>query len=152
MSDESSVSGSSKRSSGRRRFLTTAGAAAAVGLAGCTSMQIGAKVDYDVGMTAVAFKPPELTISVGDEVVWYNTSSRAHSVTAYENAIPEGAEYFATGGYDSEAAAREAWRQSLDGALTSGQKYSHTFDVPGRYQYFCIPHEQAGMMGTIIVE
>jgi plastocyanin len=27
----------------------------------------------------------------------------------------------------------------------------HTFDVPGTYQYFCIPHEMAGMTGTVVV-
>ncbi|MGM0590770.1 MAG: plastocyanin/azurin family copper-binding protein, partial [Halobacteriota archaeon] len=25
-------------------------------------------------------------------------------------------------------------------------------EVPGEYQYFCIPHEQGGMLGTIVVE
>ena len=30
--------------------------------------------------------------------------------------------------------------------------YSRRFDVPGRYTYFCIPHEAAGMIGEITVE
>ncbi|WP_101296480.1 cupredoxin domain-containing protein [Halegenticoccus soli] len=135
----------------RRTFLASVGAAGLAGVAGCTALQFGPK-NYDVGMRAVAFDPSEYTVSVGDEVVWTNTSSRAHTVTAYENSIPEGADYFASGGYDGEAAAREAWREDMGGALTSGQSYRHTFDVPGRYDYVCIPHEQGGMIGTIVVE
>ncbi|WP_435063948.1 cupredoxin domain-containing protein [Halobaculum sp. EA56] len=136
----------------RRRFLAAAGAGASLPLAGCAAVLPGsAEDDYDVGMTAQAFTPYEVTVSVGETVVWENTSTRAHSVTAYGDRIPEGADYFATGGYDSEAAAREAWDGS-DGAITAGQRFSHTFEVPGDYTYFCIPHEQAGMVGVVRVE
>ena len=90
----------------------------------------------------------EPAISVGDAVVWANTSARAHSVTAYEARIPEEAEFFATGGYEDEIAARDAWANG-DGAIKTGQQYTHTFEIPGEYHYFCIPHEQAGMIGTV---
>ncbi|SDZ74949.1 plastocyanin [Haloplanus vescus] len=133
----------------RRRVLATLGSALAVGTAGCSAL--GGGVDGDVGMTAVAFEPASITVSVGDEVVWYNNSARAHSITAYENSIPEEADYFATGGYESETAAREAW-DGMHGALENGQRYSHTFEVPGTYGYFCIPHERAGMAGQVVVE
>ncbi|WP_129115072.1 cupredoxin domain-containing protein [Halegenticoccus tardaugens] len=135
----------------RRTFLASAGLAGVAGLAGCAALQFGGNRDFDVGMTAETFDPAELTVSVGDEVVWMNTSSRAHTVTAYENAIPEEAEYFASGGFDSERAAREAWRQG-GGALDNGETFSHTFDAPGRYEYVCVPHEMAGMVGTVVVE
>jgi plastocyanin len=102
-------------------------------------------------MGGESFQPREITISVGEAVVWKNTSSRAHSVTAYEDALPDGADYFATGGFDSEAAARDAW-DGKHGAITSGQQFGHTFEVPGKYPYFCIPHEKAGMVGTVVVE
>jgi plastocyanin len=135
----------------RRRFLAGAGATVAA-LSGCAAAGSTAGDDnYDVGMTAVAFRPPELTVTAGETVVWKNTSSRAHSVTAYETGIPEEAEYFASGGYESEEAAREAWTD-LEGAITSGESYEHTFEVPGTYQYFCIPHERGGMVGTVTVE
>lgn len=134
----------------RRRFLAAAGSAAALSAAGCMGLSAGAD-DWDVGMTAEAFRPYEFTATVGETVVWENTSSRAHSVTAYEDALPEGAGFFATGGFDSEAAAREAWDGSR-GAITSGQRFDHTFEVAGEYSYFCIPHEKAGMVGTILVE
>ncbi|GGC59530.1 hypothetical protein GCM10007209_22000 [Haloferax sulfurifontis] len=108
--------------------------------------------DFDIGMTAVAFDPPTLTVEVGDEVVWRNTSSRGHTVTAYEGVLPEDAAFFASGGYESEQAARDAYSNSLGGLIGSGETYAHTFDVPGEYEYLCIPHEQAGMVGTIVVE
>jgi plastocyanin len=136
----------------RRRFLAGAGTAAVAALSGCAAVgSTAGGDDYDVGMTAVAFRPPELTVSAGETVVWKNTSSRAHSVTAYESGIPEEAAYFASGGYESEEAAREAWT-NLNGAITSGEVYEHTFEVPGTYQYFCIPHERGGMLGTVTVE
>jgi plastocyanin len=136
----------------RRRFLAAAGTGASIGLAGCSAVLPGSAADdYDVGMTAEAFRPYEITVSVGDTVVWENTSTRAHSVTAYEEQIPEGADYFATGGYDSEAAAREAW-DGNEGAISANQRFEHTFEMPGNYTYFCIPHEQAGMVGVVRVE
>lgn len=146
----------------RRRFLREVGAvgsaAATVGLAGCAGVggepdhDAGDEPDYDVGMLATAYRPQEITVSVGETVVWENTSTRGHTVTAYENAIPDEAEYFASGGYDSEEAAREAWPGDFGGRLETGDRYSHTFAVPGRYEYVCLPHETGGMVGTVVVE
>jgi plastocyanin len=133
----------------RRTFLAGASTVGVAGLAGCTAL--GSDEEYDVGMTAVAYRPATLTVAAGDTVVWKNTSARAHSVTAYEQGIPSDAEFFATGGFDSEEAAREAW-DGAAGAITSGETYEHTFEVPGTYQYFCIPHEQGGMVATVVVE
>ena len=136
----------------RRRFLAALGGGAAVALSGCAAVgSTAGGDDYDVGMTAVAFRPTEVTVAAGDTVVWKNTSSRAHSVTAYESGLPDDAAYFASGGYESEDAAREAW-QNLDGVITNGETYEHTFEVPGTYNYFCIPHERGGMVGQVIVE
>lgn len=139
----------------RRRFLERAGtAAAAVGgttaLAGCSTV-LGDE-EYDVGMVADGYRPDELTVSVGDTVVWENTSSRTHTVTAYEGGIPEEADYFASGGYDDEDTARDAWSEEFGGALETGDRFSHTFTVPGQYEYVCVPHEFGGMYATVIVE
>lgn len=136
----------------RRRFLATLGGGAVAALSGCSAVGSTASGgDYDIGMTAVAFRPTEITVSVGDTVVWKNTSSRNHSVTAYESGIPDDADYFASGGYESEAAARDAW-QNLNGVITNGDTYEHTFEVPGTFNYFCIPHERGGMVGQVVVE
>jgi len=135
----------------RRRYLATAGTTVALGLGGCLGLTRG-ETNYDIGMRPSSFDPVEVTVSVGDKVVWENTSSRAHTVTAYEGGIPEGAELFASGGYADEETARRASQNSLGGGLQTGEQFSHTFEVAGEYQYFCIPHEQGGMRGMIIVE
>jgi plastocyanin len=136
----------------RRRFLGALGASGVVSLAGCTALVTGGGDEFDVGMTATAFDPPRITVAAGEEVVWHNTSARGHTVTAYENAIPADAAYFASGGFESETAARQAWRDGLGGKIDSGESFRHTFEVPGRYDYVCIPHEQAGMVGAVVVE
>ncbi|KTG13083.1 cupredoxin domain-containing protein [Haloferax profundi] len=143
--------GSSDGRQTRRAFLAAAGTAVTASLAGCAT-SLASDGEFDVGMTAVAFDPPVVTVDVGDEVVWRNTSSRGHTVTAYESVLPEGAEFFASGEFEDEQTARKAYSNSLGGLIDSGETYSYTFDVPGEYEYLCIPHEQAGMVGTVVVE
>ncbi|HLT46225.1 MAG TPA: plastocyanin/azurin family copper-binding protein [Rubricoccaceae bacterium] len=89
----------------------------------------------------LVFDPSPVTISVGDTVEWVNASSMVHTATADpalaanpDNVqLPAGAEPF-----DS-------------GFLTAGQRFSYTFTVAGEYRYVCLPHEFAGMIGTITV-
>lgn len=81
-------------------------------------------------------------------VRWTNTSSIAHTVTAYEDGIPEEATYFASGGFASEQAARDGFP---DGTIPPGESFEHEFETNGTYEYFCIPHEDQGMTGTIEV-
>lgn len=104
-----------------------------------------------VNITARAFRPKRLEVNVGDTVVWKNTSARTHTVTCYGGRHPDGAAYFASGGFDSESAARTAWQSSRDGGIAEGDTYEHTFRTPGEYTYFCIAHERTGMTGTISV-
>ncbi|MEF8800066.1 MAG: plastocyanin/azurin family copper-binding protein [Halolamina sp.] len=136
----------------RRRYLVAAGATAALALGGCLGLTPDEDENHDVGMSPASFNPVEITVSVGEELVWENTSSRTHTVTAYEKGIPNEAEFFASGGYESEEVARRAWNESLGGGIGAGDRFSHTFEAAGTYQYFCIPHEQGGMRGTIVVE
>lgn len=137
----------------RRQFLATASAVGTGGLAGCTTdLRVGGSEDYDVGMSPNAYLPEEFTIEVGDTVVWKNDGSRAHTVTAYEDRLPSDATYFASGGYDSQGEAYDAWHSHEGGNLYSGQRFEHTFEVPGRHEYYCVPHERGGMIGAILVE
>lgn len=148
-----------RRDMDRRSFLAAAGTGGIGALAGCSSV-LGADAEYDVGMTATAFRPDLLRVDVGTEVVWYNNSSRGHTVTAYDDGIPSEATYFASGGFADEDAAREAfwdWEDDpgstdRNGLMASEDFFRHTFEVPGEYRYFCLPHEQGGMIGTVIVE
>ncbi|MFC4406167.1 plastocyanin/azurin family copper-binding protein [Haloarchaeobius iranensis] len=139
----------------RRTLLASVGTATAVGLSGCLALSSNSRTNCgeacDIGMSANAFRPAEFEVTVGDTVVWKNTSSKAHTVTAYEAAIPEDAAYFASGEFDGEDAARDAWFDSRGGAIPVGETYEHTFEVAGEHNYVCIPHERGGMTGKIVV-
>jgi plastocyanin len=132
---------------GMLRLLSVGGAGA---IAGCMSSDSGGK--YDIGMSAVAFKPVEISITAGETIRWQNTSSRGHTITAYEDQIPAEAEYFASGGFKTEKRAREAFHSEFGGIIDSGDWWTHTFEIPGTYGYVCIPHEASNMVGTITVE
>lgn len=88
------------------------------------------------------FSPDEVTIKVGETVLFKNTSMLVHTVTcdpdkaAIESSteLPSGAKVFNSGN------------------LKRNEKFSHTFTVAGDYKYFCIPHEGAKMTGWIHVE
>ncbi len=90
---------------------------------------------------ALQFVPDYITIKVGTTVEWRNLESYPHSVTAdpalvqnpANSKLPPGAKAFNSG--------------RIDG----GKSWRYTFTVAGAYHYFCIPHEGAGMLGTIIV-
>jgi plastocyanin len=110
-----------------------------------------AEADHVVEAKAVAFDPAELTVSVGDTVAFEWAAGEAHNVVARESELPDGATYWASGGFDSEEAAVEGWENG-EGAVTEGTAYVHTFETAGEHPYYCVPHEAAGMEGTIVVE
>ena len=82
----------------------------------------------------------------------FNTSTITHTVSAYDDGLPDGAEYFASGDVSSEAEAKSDWIGERTGALFQAETYEHTFEIPGVYSYFCVPHEPGGMVGRITVE
>ncbi len=95
-----------------------------------------------VDMTnTLSFAPDTVRVQAGETVRWTNGSVIVHTVTADpEEAttdesvrLPEGATPFDSGTLDPE------------------ERFEHTFEVPGTYRYFCIPHEGAKMYGTVIV-
>jgi plastocyanin len=108
--------------------------------------------DHVVKMRAVAFEPESLTISQGDKVAFEYAGGEPHCVFAYEDEIPEDAEYWASGGFDSQSAAETGWNEEKKGAVQSGQSYVHTFETTGTHGYYCLPHEAAGMVGEVVVE
>jgi plastocyanin len=90
------------------------------------------------------FDPAGIHIAPGDTVRWVQISG-FHSVTAYhprndnrELRIPESAEP-----WDSDIL--------LADYPKPGATFEHVFTVPGVYDYFCKPHEMAGMVGRIVV-
>ena len=139
----------------RRAFLATVGGGLAVAGTGCVDVGLGGggldDGDFDVGMTANAFRPAEYEVSAGETVVWGNNSTRGHTVTAYGSGLPEDAAFFASGGFETTGAAREAWSSGREGNVPPGETFAHTFETPGEHPYFCIPHERGGMTGVIVV-
>jgi plastocyanin len=108
--------------------------------------------DHVVKMQAVAFEPESLTVSQGDTVAFEYAAGEPHCVFAYEDEIPEDAEYWASGGFESQEAAETGWNEEKKGAVQSGQSYVHTFEIKGTHGYYCLPHEAAGMVGEVVVE
>jgi len=97
-----------------------------------------------------SFDPNGLAIDPGDTVEWVNEGSLTHTVTADQSSFPEGAAYFASGGFDSESVARSDWNGGARaGAIEPGETYSHTFETRGFYRYVCIPHENSGENGMV---
>ena len=95
------------------------------------------------------FAPDAIEVPVGTTVTFENVGSIGHTVTAYEDKIPDGAAYFASGGFDSEQAAVDGYPDK--GNVEAGGTYEHTFETKGTYEYYCVPHELNGMVGTIEV-
>jgi len=136
----------------RRTLLRSAGVAGLAGLAGClgggSSADTGA-ADATVRLTPESgFVPKRVTVAAGDTVRWVHEGTRMHSVTADEDRIPSVREFFASGGFDREIAARVIY--PLRGGLTNGVEYGHSFREPGSYGYYSIPKEE--LTGTVIVE
>ena len=95
------------------------------------------------------FDPISLRVRAGATVTFANASAEAHTVTADAEEIPGDAQYFASGGFETEDDARD---NLADGIIGQEGEYEVTFGVAGTYEYFCIPHESQGMRGTIVVE
>jgi plastocyanin len=90
------------------------------------------------------FDPAGIHIAPGDTVRWVQISG-FHSITAYhprndnhELRIPESAEP-----WDSDILQAQFPKP--------GATFEHVFTVQGVYDYFCKPHEMAGMVGRVVV-
>ena len=133
---------------GRRDSLAVLGSVLVGGLAGCLSGPSFPDADVVAGADGKnVFEPAELTVAVGETVTWgfasagHNVCCRADDTDSVE--LPADAEGFASYGPD----------ESPEGSFVPrGETFEHTFDVPGQYDYVCIPHEGLGMTGTIHVE
>ncbi|WP_212751874.1 plastocyanin/azurin family copper-binding protein [Roseovarius arcticus] len=129
----------------RRNFLWWGGGMAAV-FSLSPRLAIGGSV-VEIAMqgrpdgSKVWFDPYGVLIQPGQTVRWTNKDKgNAHTATAYalENydhprRMPEGAKPF-----DSDY-------------LLPDESFEVTLDVPGLYDYFCLPHELSGMVGRIVV-
>ncbi|HEX6971576.1 MAG TPA: plastocyanin/azurin family copper-binding protein [Limnochordia bacterium] len=112
---------------------TRAVAAPGVVLVWATANEAGSEVFFD---------PIGLHIQPGQTVRWvlgrsyhtttaYHPQNDNHELRIPQNAIP----------WDSGVLTGEPGRQSFE----------YRFEVPGVYDYYCAPHEHAGMVGRIVV-
>lgn len=132
----------------RRTFLQAAGVASVTTVAGCGGDRATPTPpeEGDIRATLAAgdffFDPVGLYVEVGDTVEWVNAKG-IHSVASMNNMpgrpvperrIPEGA---------------APW---YSGSLQDfGELFSHTFENPGTYDFYCNQHKSAGMVGRVVV-
>ncbi len=88
------------------------------------------------------FAPAHLTIRVGQTVTWRNAGAMVHTSTC----DPASAQRREHAVFPDEA---KPWDSGL---IRKGESWSRSFDIPGEYTYFCIPHEAGGMIGSLSVE
>jgi plastocyanin len=87
------------------------------------------------------FQPAALTVPRGTTVTWMNTGQQQHTVTDDPSKAASAADAkLPSGG--------QPWDSGL---IDGGKTFTHTFDTPGEYAYFCMPHEALGMVARITV-
>jgi len=79
-----------------------------------------------------SFNPNPININSGDSVSWTNNDNDIHTVTSGSDEGPSIGQEF-----DS-------------GTLGEGQSFTHKFENPGTYEYFCSIHPS--MVGEVIVK
>lgn len=81
-----------------------------------------------------SFRPPELDVAAGTEVVFENRGRNDHNV------LPKGDPTGSAWGVQKEQ-------------FAPGASYAHVFTEPGTYAYYCSIHgtDAVGMVGTITV-
>jgi plastocyanin len=77
-----------------------------------------------VTMKDASFSPATVRIQAGQTVTWRNPTKLTHTVTG--------------SGFDS-------------GNVAPGGSWTYKFTKAGAHSYVCVPHQAAGMRGTVIV-
>lgn len=95
-----------------------------------------------VSMTdSLTFEPATVVVEVGGSVTWSNDSDMDHTSTANKKKAAD----------SSSVELPDGASQWNSGFVKPGESFTLTFDRPGTYRYFCIPHEKVGMVGVIEV-
>jgi plastocyanin len=89
-----------------------------------------AAFDWSTNVTDFEFQPSERKIALGDSVTW-TFSKEGHTST-------------------SASGQPDRWKSVEDGANAQGTTYTHVFDTPGRFQYYCVQHKDF-MKGVVEV-
>lgn len=90
------------------------------------------QTSHAVSVTSNVFTPDEISINVGDTVVWTN-SQGSHNVNGTQTTFPSNPESFGN-------------------TVGMGWVFSHVFTIAGNYDFRCDPHFTFGMTGKVEVK
>lgn len=88
--------------------------------------------DYD--NLRMYFKPKLIIVQPGDTVTWVNQAAEDHNIFSYPDGFLKGAKPLQSPYLKKK-----------------NEKWTHTFQKKGRFEYHCIPHLPMAMHGTVIV-
>ncbi len=108
-------------------FLIILSLVAALVMAPSVAAQQGGG-EVTVSMEDNYFDQANITVEPGTTVTWVQNGNNPHTSTSYDG----------------------LWDSGLIQGGTEGS-VSYTFEEPGTYSYFCGPHEDQGMVGTVTV-
>ncbi len=91
------------------------------------AMPVGAAATVNVEMGDNFFRPDNVTVQVGDTVVWTHTGNRPHDVTSDDGTI------------------------SSPRRMGNGQTFFYTANTPGTFPYICTIHPNQ-MRATLVVQ
>lgn len=130
--------------SSRRKFLVFGGGALAALLVPRTSLATPTEVIEMRGTARgerIWFTPQGLAVAAGTTVRFVNRDpGNSHTATAYHPSLYGRAQRI--------PAAAMPWDSDF---LLPDDMFEIKLSVPGVYDFYCIPHEMAGMVGRIIV-
>lgn len=104
-----------------------------------STSESAAEVTMMTNDSGTHFEPHVVEIEPGETVTW-TLKSGSHTTTAYAPSndkpqrIPDDAEAWDSGTVDEQ-----------------GITFEHTFETKGIYDYYCRPHENTGMIGSVVV-
>lgn len=116
--------------------LARAAAALAVTVVVLGGTAVSAQQTAGVDVRDNEFVEPDIAVTAGDTVEWTQSGSNPHSVTADD------------GSFDSHP-------NCLPACMGQGDTFSHTFETPGEYRYYCKIHggpDGQGMSGIVRVQ
>ena len=81
------------------------------------------------GKERMVYSQKIVRVNVGEKVIWKATS-KGHNVEFIKGGVPKGVKKFKS---------------------KTNKDVEYTFDIPGIYAYWCVPHKTMGMIGFVIV-
>ena len=102
-----------------------------------SSAMAGSLVKMGADDGSLVFSPSSLSVSAGETVTFKNNAGFPHNVVFDEDAVP--------GGINADSLSHEEYFNA------PGETYDVTFSKAGTYEYYCEPHQGAGMAGKIVV-